>query len=311
MHQTELFGPVLAVIKAEDLNDALEIANDTAYGLTAGFHSLDEKEQEIWINKMEAGNLYINRGTTGAIVRRQPFGGCKESCFGHGAKAGGPNYVSQFAKVEQVALPEHRSNPKDGIAQLLKDSTRMEISPEDLGVYLASIASYTFWAKKYKEKEDPSKIVGQDNFFYYVPRKKIALRIQKEDSPLDVIRILVACQLVQAPLFCSYDPMEVKIHFGDELKKQLSMHQFVGEGEAQFLKRLEEREFSRVRMISHPKDKFYMQAAKTGAYILARPVLANGRFELLHYLQEVALSADYHRYGNLGIREGEIRKPIL
>lgn len=311
MQQTELFGPVLAVICADDLNEAIRIANSTVYGLTSGFHSLDETEQQIWLRNIEAGNLYVNRGTTGAVVRRQPFGGCKASSFGHGAKAGGPNYVSQFAKAQQIALPEQRSNPPDGFGELLKESARIEISADQLGLWLASLASYAFWAKKYKEHEDPTKIVGQDNFFCYVPRRKMAFRLQKEDSPLDVMRVLTACQLAKAPLHVSYDPTEVKIHFTDEIRNHLPFMHFVSESEPQFFARIEGGEFDRVRMISPPKDHFYTLTAHTGCYILAQGVLANGRYELLHYLREVSISSDYHRYGNLGIREGEIRKPIL
>ena len=82
-HLTEFFGPVLSVMVARDLSQAIEWANATPYGLTAGFHSLDESEQRQFLETMNAGNLYVNRTTTGAIVQRQPFGGRKASCFGY------------------------------------------------------------------------------------------------------------------------------------------------------------------------------------------------------------------------------------
>ncbi|MEY4024450.1 MAG: hypothetical protein RLZ23_1411, partial [Actinomycetota bacterium] len=92
-HRNEWFGPVLAVIEAPDFDTAITWQNDTDFGLTAGIQSLDEKECEEWINRIEAGNLYVNRGITGAIVNRQPFGGWKRSAVGPNAKAGGLNYV--------------------------------------------------------------------------------------------------------------------------------------------------------------------------------------------------------------------------
>lgn len=107
--RTECFGPVLGIIRADDLDHALEIQNDTDYGLTAGLHSLDPAEIECWIDRAEAGNLYVNRGITGAIVRRQPFGGWKRSSVGPTAKAGGPNYVASLQRWtddEQVELAE-------------------------------------------------------------------------------------------------------------------------------------------------------------------------------------------------------------
>lgn len=93
-HRNEWFGPVLAVIEAPNFETAIKYQNETDFGLTAGIHSLDEKECEEWINRIEAGNLYVNRGITGAIVNRQPFGGWKRSAVGPNAKAGGLNYVN-------------------------------------------------------------------------------------------------------------------------------------------------------------------------------------------------------------------------
>lgn len=98
-HMNELFGPVLSVMRAKDLNDAINIVNSTGYGLTSGIESLDNREQEIWKESLRAGNLYINRGTTGAIVIRQPFGGMGKSAIGSGKKAGGFNYVTQFMNI--------------------------------------------------------------------------------------------------------------------------------------------------------------------------------------------------------------------
>src|SRR6185295_272222 len=74
-HRTECFGPVLGLMRADDLDQAIEYANGTDFGLTSGLHSLDDREVARWQARIEAGNLYVNRHTTGAIVRRQPFGG--------------------------------------------------------------------------------------------------------------------------------------------------------------------------------------------------------------------------------------------
>jgi len=99
-YQNELFGPILCVVKAKDLKDAVSIANNVDYGLTTGLESLDDNEIEYWNTHIEAGNKYVNRSTTGAIVQRQPFGGIKASCFGFGMKAGGINYVLQFTNIK-------------------------------------------------------------------------------------------------------------------------------------------------------------------------------------------------------------------
>lgn len=101
-HHNEWFGPVLAILEAPDFSTGLKWQNQTDFGLTAGIQSLDQGECETWIQSLEAGNLYVNRGTTGAIVNRQPFGGWKRSSVGPNAKAGGPNYVNVLRKWNPV-----------------------------------------------------------------------------------------------------------------------------------------------------------------------------------------------------------------
>jgi RHH-type transcriptional regulator, proline utilization regulon repressor / proline dehydrogenase / delta 1-pyrroline-5-carboxylate dehydrogenase len=93
-HLNEWFGPVLGVMIADTFDEALSWQNQTPYALTAGLHSLSKAECERWIEGVDGGNLYVNRGTTGAVVHRQPFGGWKRSSVGPTAKAGGVNYVN-------------------------------------------------------------------------------------------------------------------------------------------------------------------------------------------------------------------------
>jgi RHH-type proline utilization regulon transcriptional repressor/proline dehydrogenase/delta 1-pyrroline-5-carboxylate dehydrogenase len=92
--QEEIFGPVLSVIRAKNLDDALVIANGTKYALTGGLFSRSPSTIERVRREFRVGNLYINRKITGALVERQPFGGFKLS--GVGTKAGGPEYLQQF-----------------------------------------------------------------------------------------------------------------------------------------------------------------------------------------------------------------------
>jgi RHH-type proline utilization regulon transcriptional repressor/proline dehydrogenase/delta 1-pyrroline-5-carboxylate dehydrogenase len=98
--QEEIFGPVLAVIKAKDFAEALSIANNVAYGLTGGVYSRTPSHIEQARHTLQVGNLYINRKITGAIVGRQPFGGFKMS--GIGSKAGGPDYLLQFMQPQTI-----------------------------------------------------------------------------------------------------------------------------------------------------------------------------------------------------------------
>lgn len=99
----EQFGPILAVVRGRDLDELVTIANDTPYGLTAGLFTRSARDIQRVTDQLRAGNIYVNRGTTGAVVGRQPFGG-----FGHsgvGSKAGGPDYLHQF--VNPVVTTEN------------------------------------------------------------------------------------------------------------------------------------------------------------------------------------------------------------
>lgn len=99
--QEEIFGPVLAVLKAKDFDHALMIADDSEFALTGGVFSRSPEHIEQARRDFRVGNLYINRGITGAVVERQPFGGLKLS--GIGSKAGGPDYLLQFVEPRTVS----------------------------------------------------------------------------------------------------------------------------------------------------------------------------------------------------------------
>jgi RHH-type proline utilization regulon transcriptional repressor/proline dehydrogenase/delta 1-pyrroline-5-carboxylate dehydrogenase len=96
----EIFGPVLSVLKAKTFDEAMKLANDTEYALTGGLYSRLPSHLERAAEEMRAGNVYLNRPTTGAVVGRQPFGGYGMS--GVGSKAGGPDYLMQFLNPRVV-----------------------------------------------------------------------------------------------------------------------------------------------------------------------------------------------------------------
>ncbi|MDQ3739183.1 MAG: bifunctional proline dehydrogenase/L-glutamate gamma-semialdehyde dehydrogenase, partial [Actinomycetota bacterium] len=148
-HQRECFGPVLGVMRADDLDHAINLQNDVDFGLTGGIHSLDPNEVDRWIERVEVGNAYVNRHITGAIVRRQPFGGWKRSSIGAGAKAGGPGYVSLFARFQ------------DGGDRTVDDAR----------------ASYeSWWAGHFALLHDPSELAVERNALRYVPLSRVIVR---------------------------------------------------------------------------------------------------------------------------------------
>jgi 1-pyrroline-5-carboxylate dehydrogenase len=99
--QEEIFGPVLAVTKARDFEHALDLANDSVYGLTGAVYSNNRAKLEAASERFHVGNLYLNRKCTGAMVGAHPFGGFNMS--GTDSKAGGPEYLLQFLQAKSIA----------------------------------------------------------------------------------------------------------------------------------------------------------------------------------------------------------------
>ena len=130
-HLNEWFGPVLAIMISPDLETSINWQNATDFGLTAGIQSLDPKECEYWIENVEAGNLYVNRGVTGAIVNRQPFGGWRRSSVGATAKAGGANYVATLRNWNQM---KHFLPMKEAANKWLKSTGELAIDHSGLSV---------------------------------------------------------------------------------------------------------------------------------------------------------------------------------
>jgi len=193
-HRTECFGPVLGLMPAKDLDHAVAIQNDSEFGLTAGLHSLDEGEIAHWRERVAAGNAYVNRAITGAIVQRQPFGGWKNSSFGPGAKAGGPNYVAQFARFEDI-----------------------------------SAAADTYdrcWRDYFSREHDPSNLRCETNVFRYVPCRGVVLRVETgDDRSLELARR--AAQTCATPLHISLSGEESEEALAARLPSLVSQAEFL------------------------------------------------------------------------------------
>ena len=101
LEQEEIFGPVLAVIKARGFDNAMEIANDTEFGLTGAIYTKSRDKIDRAKTEFCVGNLYINRKCTGAMVGAHPFGGFNMS--GTDSKSGGPDYLYLFTQAKSVA----------------------------------------------------------------------------------------------------------------------------------------------------------------------------------------------------------------
>lgn len=288
--RNELFAPLLSVVCIDDLEQGIEFANSSEYGLTAGLQSLDEEEQLLWKNSIEAGNLYINRGITGAIVNRQPFGGMKRSAFGGGIKAGGPNYVSCFVEFAENEVPV--TSVKSQLSDLVdtdKDKNRLNYAAE----------SYkNAWGTEFSLERDVNHIYGEENIFRYLPLKSIGVRVQEDDDLCDILLILLAVTIAKAPVTVSISGSDSKLQAIEKAALTLLGIVIKMQDEDRFVEEIEN--YERIRICSPAaSDAIYLKAAKLGKHIANNKPLMEGRLEMLYYLKEQSITYEYHRYGSI------------
>lgn len=302
-HMTELFAPILSVMKAKDLQEAIEIVNTTGYGLTAGFESLDEREWEYFHTHIEAGNIYINKPTTGAIVLRQPFGGVKKSAIGLGRKVGIYNYITQFLDIRQESADKNLVESHLSQALQALDSSAFLLSSIEHTNLVLMAQSYAYhYTNEFALAKDYVHIRGEDNLFSYTKIRNLAFRVCKEDSVQDILGVILAANTLGIELSVSFEQSD-SIQKAQEICQKLALQaDFVKENEASFIDKIAQ--YERIRYHAKPSmhDRIYKQAAKQAKIIIRDKPLVNGRFELLYYHNEKSLSISYHRYGNLGIR---------
>ncbi len=283
---SEFFGPILSVARASDLAHATELMNDSPYALTAGIFSLSEKEQEEFAVKVEAGNVYINRSITGAVVGRQPFGGRKESSFGIGGKAGGPDYLLQLMRPQQIY-------------EDLDDDAR----------FVARKRNYEEICSSYFTKvQEGTKIIGEENFFYYA-EGRTALLICDGASILDVKTLLLARKLsrCEVPVF-----IEPHAHLKKyrELIRDSGAPSFVFSAYevAEHAKKLGA---ERLRFGGSPHPLMIQEAHQAGLSTCLDPIWDSGRAELLHHFTSKSVSLCSHRHGNTSLGRLSSMRSVL
>ncbi|MEX0836460.1 MAG: aldehyde dehydrogenase family protein, partial [Nitriliruptor sp.] len=287
-HTTEWFGPVLGVMAVEDLDEAIAVQNTTGYGLTGGIHSLDDREVERWLARVQVGNAYVNRHTTGAIVQRQPFGGWKRSSVGPGAKAGGPHYVAQLGTWAEAGLPEEVDELPPDLTERLRAITS-DLDPEDRAWLIAAIRSdERAWRTRYGVEHDPSGLEAEANVLRYRPRRLIVVRAGAGASVRDLARVLLAARRVGTPAQLSSASPHPRADVADEA---------IVEPAAELVARVADVEGVRIRSVGELDPVLDQASVELRIDLIADPVLAHGQVELHHHVLEQAVSRTLHRYG--------------
>ena len=291
-HMVEYFGPVLSIMTARNLESAISLQNAVDYGLTAGIHSLDPVEVKDWLSRVQAGNLYVNRGITGAIVERQPFGGWKRSSVGPSTKAGGPNYLislsgwsSKRSEAEGVVL----SDAQNGVLALAASA---QLTDGELESLIRGAKSDIHALQNFFRSSDPSGLEAERNVLRYF-RSDCTLRVNQTASRFDSWRSIMSLIALGTGEISAFEiPERLK-----RIAQKLGIRVII-EDQASFEASLISRP-RRVRMIGRVDEI-------TSESPLASPDVAlyngaateSGRIELLPYFKEQAVSVTAHRFGN-------------
>jgi RHH-type transcriptional regulator, proline utilization regulon repressor / proline dehydrogenase / delta 1-pyrroline-5-carboxylate dehydrogenase len=321
-HLTEYFGPVLGIMTAGTLEQAIELQNQVPYGLTAGLHTLDRDDLALWLDRVQAGNLYVNRGITGAIVRRQPFGGWKKSAVGAGTKAGGPNYLiglcdwepasagtggagaeTGAARAEGGAAEPETVEPAAGPAGLLAAARTAELEGVEF-LERALRGDAAAWRAEFGTRRDVSGIAAERNIFRYVPTP-VTIRHEPDSPVIELLRVVAAGVLAGAPTSVSTatEPPAAVRSAIEALDVTVTV-----EDDTTWHARARKLESGRVRLLGGSATSLYAAiGGRPDIAVYAQPVTAAGRVELLPFLREQAVSITAHRFGTAnGLSDGLI-----
>ena len=299
-HLTEYFGPILGIMRAETLEEAVEWQNAVDFGLTAGIHSLDADEIGYWLENVHAGNVYVNRTITGAIVRRQPFGGWKRSSVGAGTKAGGPNYLIGLGHVEpdfSEALPKQIHIASDVLRKARAVATTMSFIDQERFVRVIR-GMDSARESEFNRVHDPSQLGVEKNCFRYLPAQNVIVRLGEGGNLGELLAsaagaLSVGCRpQISSAVALSRQMAEylgdlsVTVESDAAFEQYMSAHRTSAEG-------------LRVRLLAGNATSLARAVeGSVDVAIYSEPLTASGRVELLPFVLEQAVSATNHRFGN-------------
>jgi RHH-type proline utilization regulon transcriptional repressor/proline dehydrogenase/delta 1-pyrroline-5-carboxylate dehydrogenase len=310
-HREEFFGPVLGIMHAATLGEAIALQNAVDYGLTAGLYTQSPEELGIWLDHVQAGNLYVNRGTTGAIVQRQPFGGWKRSSVGAGAKAGGPNHLVGLggwrASTGTASGTLHLRGLDSRITALIEASQPSLDYPRFDWLRRAALSDAIEWDREFGQVRDVSHLGIERNLLRYRP-VEVGLRATAGAELQQVLRVSIAAIRAAGATVLSVAAglppavrrglveagITVFVESDDEWTARI-----VGGPEAAASRP------PRVRLIGPRAETAVLHTALARAVggdpdlaIYAADVTTAGRLELLPFLHEQAIAITAHRFGN-------------
>jgi RHH-type proline utilization regulon transcriptional repressor/proline dehydrogenase/delta 1-pyrroline-5-carboxylate dehydrogenase len=247
------------------------------------------------------GNAYVCRSITGAIVRRQPFGGWKRSCFGPGAKAGGPNYVAQFSRWHDTGLPSRRAELSAAVEQRL-GKLRQALPAELDSLTAAAGSDAWWWQEEFGRAHDPTSLYCESNQFRYRPVSRVVVRAAAGMSDRDLARVLLGAAAAGVAA-------EVSLAEGRAWLGGIEGVKVTVEDQVALCRRIAEwpRAWDWVLRAPAAPPELWQAAVAAGVRLVDHPVVLNGRIELLPLLREQAVSETLHRLGNVLPKPAEVR----
>ncbi|SFS01712.1 L-proline dehydrogenase /delta-1-pyrroline-5-carboxylate dehydrogenase [Agrococcus baldri] len=315
-HLTEYFGPILGIMRVDTLEEAIALVNEVDYGLTSGIHSLDPDEIGRWLETIQAGNLYVNRGITGAIVQRQPFGGWKRSVVGPTTKAGGPSYLMPL--VDWVSAEARETAPIElQSVQTLVDAVESVASTADASGSAATDSSVTrdeaaalrraagsdqhVWAGELGLARDVQQLLAERDILRHLPMPNVVIRLAEGGRIVQLARTVAAAlragaevrvstaiepaPAVRAALAAAGVPVEVQ---DDAAFARAAAR--LPQGRIRYLA-AEATVAEGVRALAEAVE------GRPDLAIVSHPVTEAGRVELLPFLREQAVAITAHRFG--------------
>ena len=305
-------GPCSASCARDDLDEAIALQNDVALrSHRAASTASTTTRSTRWLERVEVGNAYVNRHITGAIVRRQPFGGWKRSVVGPGAKAGGPNYVAQLGRWSEDGLPRHGQGPVAAVRALLEHPTVRTVAETHGATAWLDAAAHSdawWWARELGVGHDPSALACEQNLFRYVPLGLVLVRIGSPLVGADAgPPTVVALARLLAAACCSAVAVEVSLDPDTPADLSPALAELCAargvaltvERESVLIERLDSIGAERIRALGGTGQDLRRAASARALHIETAAPLACGRIELLRWLREQSVSRTMHRYGNL------------
>lgn len=300
-HKTEYFGPVLGIATVRTLDEALALQNSVDFGLTAGIHSLDHGEVSYWLERIQAGNCYVNRGITGAVVQRQPFGGWKKSSVGPGWKAGGPNYLFGLGSWRESKAKAGIKNARnDSLLNIFYQSIALQSEDQAESFLRAMSSDLEAWEKIYGVSHDDSGLSSERNVLRYLPTA-VQVRVSRFIPMSKALRIVLAGLRTGAKVSLSIAeplPEDIVATLLEGSDRFSVLHEYTVENERDFVARVSDELPPRIRLLGSRADA--LEVAFDGdpeLAIFSEEPTESGRVELLPFLREQSVSLTTHRFG--------------